>query len=93
MKKPRKLKITPRTKLPEAPSPLVPAMDDAPVAPITVTVATACAVSGLGPTTMWSLIGQKKVEAVRIGRRTLIVWASLQRLLTPQPETVAEAAE
>jgi excisionase family DNA binding protein len=51
--------------------------------PITVTVATAKRLSGLGNTTIWSLIKAGKLEAVRIGRRTLVTFSSLEALLAP----------
>jgi hypothetical protein len=65
-----------------------PVVDDSatPLKPITVTVPTACAVSGLGPTTIWALVKEKKLDTVKIGRRTLVTWNSLERLLTPEPK-------
>ena len=50
--------------------------------PLTVTVATAKQLSGLGTTTIWSLIKDERLETVRVGRRTLIKFASLEALLT-----------
>jgi excisionase family DNA binding protein len=51
--------------------------------PITVTVAMAKKLSGLGDTTIWALIKAGKLEAVRIGRRTLVTFRSLETLLEP----------
>jgi excisionase family DNA binding protein len=51
--------------------------------PLTVTVATARKISGLGNTTVWGLIKEGKLEAVRVGRRTLITFRSLEALLAP----------
>jgi excisionase family DNA binding protein len=51
--------------------------------PITVTVAMAKKLSGLGNTTIWALIKAGKLEAVRIGRRTLVTFRSLETLLEP----------
>jgi excisionase family DNA binding protein len=51
--------------------------------PITVTVATAKKLSGLGDTTLWALIKEGKLEPVRIGRRTLVTFSSLEALLAP----------
>lgn len=51
--------------------------------PLTVTVATTRKISGLGNTTIWALIKQGKLEVVRIGRRTLITFRSLEALLVP----------
>ncbi len=56
--------------------------DDA-LAPLTVTVATARRISGLGNTTIWGLIKDQKLETVHIGRRTLITYRSLVVLLAP----------
>jgi excisionase family DNA binding protein len=53
---------------------------------LTVTVAEAQRLTGLGATTIWKLGADKKVEFVRVGRRTLITFASLQRLLTPRAD-------
>jgi hypothetical protein len=51
--------------------------------PLTVTVATARRISGLGNTTIWLLIKDQKLETVHIGRRTLITYRSLVALLAP----------
>jgi excisionase family DNA binding protein len=52
--------------------------------PITVTVATAKQLSGLGNTTIWALIRDGKLKVVRVGRRTLVVLNSLKAVLTPE---------
>ena len=49
--------------------------------PLTVTVATARRISGLGNTTLWALIRDRRLQTVRIGRRTLINYRSLEILL------------
>ena len=51
--------------------------------PITVTVATAKRLSGLGATTIWALIKDQTLETVHVGRRTLITFRSLEVLLAP----------
>jgi hypothetical protein len=51
--------------------------------PITVTVATARKISGLGNTTLWGLIKEQKLEVVHVGRRALITYRSLRALLAP----------
>jgi hypothetical protein len=51
--------------------------------PLTVTVARAREKSGLGNTTIWALIKSGKLESICVGRRRLIVYASLERLLSP----------
>jgi excisionase family DNA binding protein len=54
--------------------------------PLAVTVGRACELSGLGPTTLWGLLKSGKLEAVRVGRRTLVTYRSLEALLAPRPE-------
>ncbi len=51
--------------------------------PLTVTVAMAREISGLGNTTIWALIKSKKLELVRVHRRRLIIYRSLEKLLSP----------
>ena len=60
--------------------------------PLTVTVQRACELSGLGPTSIWAILRDGRLKAVRVPgvRRTLVNYASLIRLLaptslTPQP--------
>jgi hypothetical protein len=52
--------------------------------PLTITVATAKRLSGLGNTTIWALIKDQTLETVHVGRRTLITYRSLEALLTPR---------
>jgi excisionase family DNA binding protein len=49
--------------------------------PITVTVAEGCKQSGLGRTLLYELIQKNCIETIKIGRRRLIVYASLRRFL------------
>jgi excisionase family DNA binding protein len=49
--------------------------------PITVTIADAKKATGLGVTTLYSLIGEGKLETVKIGRRTLVKTKSIRALL------------
>ena len=49
--------------------------------PLTVSVADAGRIVGLGKTKLYELIGQGELDAVRIGKRTLIKTASLKRLV------------
>jgi hypothetical protein len=58
--------------------------------PLTVTVATAKKLSGLGHTTIWGLIKRQTLEVVHVGRRTLVVYRSLEELLLP-PRPLAES--
>lgn len=61
-------------------------------APLAVTVAKACELSGFGPTSIWAFLKSGRLAAVRVPgvRRTLVSYASLARLLSrsseaPQP--------
>jgi excisionase family DNA binding protein len=49
--------------------------------PVTITVSTACALSGLGATKIWQLIRDGRLPATRVGNRTLIHYASFEALL------------
>jgi excisionase family DNA binding protein len=53
--------------------------------PLAVTVPQACRLSGYGPTTIWALVRDGRLRAVRVDgiRRTLIDYGSLARLLLP----------
>jgi hypothetical protein len=53
--------------------------------PITITANEACRLSGFGPTTIWKFIkdGRLKVRRVPGIDRTLVLYSSLQELLTP----------
>jgi excisionase family DNA binding protein len=52
--------------------------------PLTVTVEMARKISGLGNTTIWELIKNKKLESTNVGRRRLILYSSLENLLSPK---------
>lgn len=49
--------------------------------PLTVTVKTARKISGLGNTTLYRLIKEKRLETISIGRRRLVKYASLEALV------------
>lgn len=49
--------------------------------PLAYSVADACKVSSLGKTRLYSLIAEGRLEARKIGKRTLIPAASLRRLI------------
>jgi excisionase family DNA binding protein len=57
--------------------------------PLAVTVPQACRLSGYGPTTIWALVRDGRLRAVRVAgvRRTLIDYGSLARLLLPAEPT------
>ena len=50
--------------------------------PLAVSVKNACQLLGVGRTTMWALMKDGRVKTVRIGRRRLVIYASLEALLT-----------
>ena len=54
-----------------------------PLDPLTVTVAEVHRITGLGLTTIWALIAKRELDSVLVGRRRLILFASLRRLLSP----------
>jgi hypothetical protein len=53
--------------------------------PLTIPVSEACRLSGLGATTIWQFIRDRRLEIVRVPgiKRTLIIYDSLARLLAP----------
>jgi hypothetical protein len=57
--------------------------------PITVTIREACKISGLGPTTLWKLrkAGRLKTAQIPGVDRALILYSSLQELLSPNGQT------
>jgi excisionase family DNA binding protein len=55
-------------------------MNDQYVKPITVTVGTALRISGLGRTKLYELINEGRIRTTTIGRRRLVVYASLEAL-------------
>jgi hypothetical protein len=56
--------------------------------PLAVTVHRACELSGLGPTSIWAFLKDGRLDAVRVPgvRRTLVSYASLQRLVAPSAD-------
>jgi excisionase family DNA binding protein len=52
--------------------------------PLAVPVKVACELVGVGNTTMYELIKQKRVETTNIGKRRLILYRSLEALLSPE---------
>ena len=57
------------------------------VKPIAVTFPIAKKITGLGLTTLWRLAKEKRIEITRVGRRTLITFRSLEKLLLPATDT------
>lgn len=58
---------------------------DAPITlatePITVTIQQACALSGLGKSTIWEMVSNGQLRSVKVAGRRLIGYASLRALL------------
>jgi hypothetical protein len=52
------------------------------VKPLAVPVKIACRLIGVGNTSMWALIKAGRVKTVSIGRRRLVIYASLEALLS-----------
>jgi hypothetical protein len=57
--------------------------------PLAVPVKIACKLVGVGNTTMWALIKAGRVKTISIGRRRLVVYASLESLLTTEAEAAS----
>jgi hypothetical protein len=51
--------------------------------PLTLTVKATCMVTGLGPTKVWGLIRDGRLEVTRVDGRTLVKFGSVERLLSP----------
>jgi excisionase family DNA binding protein len=54
------------------------------VEPLAVDVITALEISGLGRTTLYELIQQKRLKTVKVGWRRLINYQSLKALVAPE---------
>ena len=54
--------------------------------PLSITVKMACTLTGLGATKIWQLIRDGRLDVVRLDKRTLIKFPSLERLLSPDPD-------
>jgi excisionase family DNA binding protein len=57
--------------------------NDGPLAPLLVSVKTACELLDIGNTTAWKLIKDGKIETVHVGKKRLCTYASIMRLATP----------
>jgi hypothetical protein len=60
----------------------VPDKPDEGFKPLAVPVKTACQLIGVGNTSMWTLIKTGRVKTVSVGRRRLVIYASLEDLLS-----------
>jgi hypothetical protein len=52
--------------------------------PISVTFQNAKRLSGLGLTKLWELAKHGDLQTIKVGRRTLILYGSLEKLLLPE---------
>jgi excisionase family DNA binding protein len=58
-----------------------------PLKPLSVPVKTAGKLLGVSETTTWGLISSGEIDAIRIGRRTLVTMASLESLVATLAST------
>jgi hypothetical protein len=61
-------------------------LGDGGLKPLTLTVKATCMVTGLGATKVWGLIREGRLEVVRIDGRTLVKFASVETLLSPEQD-------
>jgi excisionase family DNA binding protein len=67
-----------------APTPVPPvqrAVLSSPFVPLTVSVARAAELVGLGKSTVWKLIADGELETVKVGNKRLVLFASLADLI------------
>jgi len=57
--------------------------------PLGVPVETACRLIGVGNTTIWALIKAGRVKSVRVGRRRVVIFSSLESLLNSDAEAAS----
>ena len=57
--------------------------------PLMVSVKVACRLIGVGNTTLWSMIKDGRLKTIKIGRRRLVVYASIEALLPADSEADA----
>lgn len=55
------------------------------VAPVAFPVPSACAYSGMSRTKLYALMGDGEIEAVKIGKRRLVLRESIDAFLARQP--------
>ncbi len=53
--------------------------------PLTVAIDNAVSLTGIPRTTIYQLLRDDKIEARKVGRRTLIVWSTLKLYVESQP--------
>jgi excisionase family DNA binding protein len=60
--------------------------------PLTATIADTVALTGLSRATIYRLAGSGTIRMIKVGRRTLLVWASVKAYLEGRPSANIRAA-
>lgn len=63
------------------------------IAPITMRVPQACRYLGIGRSTLYVLIGKGEVEAIKLGSATLVLTASLHKLVESRRSGLCKSSE
>lgn len=63
------------------------------IAPITMRVPQACRYLGIGRSTLYVLIGKGEVEAIKLGSATLVLTASLDKLVESRRGSLCKPSE
>jgi excisionase family DNA binding protein len=59
--------------------------------PVAATIPEACRISGLGRSTVYNLIATGRLKSTKIGKRRLVILASLKAVLNAGAPTAADA--
>ena len=59
--------------------------------PLTIRVADAASLLGIGKTKIYELIGAREIEVIKLGRATLIIRASLEAFIERRRESASPA--
>lgn len=73
------MRIGNRVKLEASPAGIRPTMETT-LEQLTISINSAARALGVGRSSIYSLIKQNRIEAIKIGRRTLLTTASIRRL-------------
>jgi hypothetical protein len=60
-------------------------MDNIEMKPLLVPGPTARKIIGVGTTKYWEMVRRGDIEIVRVGGRTMVIYASLEKLARPTP--------
>jgi len=66
--------------------------DSSPIEPITATIASVVARTGISRATLYRLAGNKHIRFVKVGRSSLVDWHSVKGFLANQPTAVIRGA-